>query len=44
MPWAARASAAPLSWPAVARVTIWAVWALTLVAALPLRRGKEMAS
>ena len=24
--------------------TIWTVWALTLVAALPLRRGKEMAS
>ena len=29
---------------AAATYTIWAVWALTLVAALPLRRGKEMAS
>ena len=29
---------------ASATYTIWAVWALTLVAALPLRRGKEMAS
>ncbi len=29
---------------AAATYTIWAVWALTLVAALPLRRGKEMDS
>ena len=29
---------------AAATYTIWAVWALTLVAALPLRRGKETAS
>jgi len=29
---------------AAATYTIWIVWALTLVAALPLRRGKEMAS
>ena len=29
---------------AAATYVIWAVWALTLVAALPLRRGKEMAS
>ncbi|TFH53751.1 glycosyltransferase family 2 protein [Actinomyces viscosus] len=29
---------------AAATYTIWTVWALTLVAALPLRRGKEMAS
>ena len=29
---------------AAATYTIWVVWALTLVAALPLRRGKEMAS
>lgn len=33
-----RRSAAPMTY------TIWAVWALTLVAALPLRRGKEAAS
>lgn len=29
---------------AAATYTIWVVWALTLVAALPLRRGKETAS
>ena len=29
---------------AAATYTIWAVWALTLVAALPLRRGKEVDS
>ena len=29
---------------AAATYTIWIVWVLTLVAALPLRRGKEMAS